>query len=216
MAPDLITLTNPRSPAAEAYRTLRTNLMFSNVDVMLRAIALTSPSTNEDKSAALANLAVTLAQAEHQTLIVDADLRRPAQHTLWGVDNTAGLTTMLLDEQAFQNPPVQPTSVPGLMLLPSGQLPANPADVLASHKMDEVIERLRQFADYILFDVPPVLAASDAAIFGRRLDGMVLVLKSGVSRRDQITRAKEQLDRVGANVIGAVLTNAAKTGSYYG
>jgi non-specific protein-tyrosine kinase len=103
-----------------------------------------------------------------------------------------------------------------LLVLPSGQLPANPADVLASRKMDQVIERLREVADYILFDVPPVLAAADAAIFGRKLDGVVLVLKSGVSRRDQITKAKDQLDRVGAKLIGAVLTNAPKTNNYYG
>lgn len=210
MAVDLITLTDPRSAAAEAYRTLRTNLLFSNVDAAYRKIAVTSPSADENKSTALANLAVTLAQAEHRTLIVDADLRRPTQHSLWGVDNQQGLTTMILDDKALQNPPVQKTAVNGLWVLPSGALPATPADVLASRRMDEVIAKLTTIADYILFDVPPVLVASDTAVFSRKLDGVLLVLRAGSTRRDQITQAKSQLDQVQARIIGAVLTNAPR------
>src|SRR5574341_380979 len=107
----LVTLTYPRSEAAEAYRTLRTNLMFSNVDAEFHTFALTSAIQGEGKSTTLANLAVTLAQAEHKTLIVDADLRCPNQHTLWNLDNTQGLTNMILEEKAFQNPPLQATEV---------------------------------------------------------------------------------------------------------
>lgn len=213
---DLITLTNPRSAAAEAYRTLRTNLMFSGVDTMLRRIAVTSPLGLEDKSLALANLAVTLAQGERQTLIVDADLRQPAQHLLWGIENTRGFTDMILDEAAFNNPPLQSTPVMGLSVLPSGALPANPADVLASRRMDDVITRLSELAEYILFDVPPVLAATDAAVFGRKLDGVLLVIRAGKTRRDQTARAKEQLERVQVNIVGAVLTNAPGVKNSYG
>ncbi len=204
---DLITLTTPRSAAAEAYRTLRTNLMFSSVDTTLRRIAVTSPAALEDKSRVLANLAVTLAQGERTTLIVDADLRQPVQHSLWNVDNTHGFTDMILDESAFQNPPIQATQVAGLSILPSGALPANPADVLASKRMDEVIARLSDLADYVLFDVPPVLAATDAAVFGRKVDGVLLVVRAGKTRRDQAARAKEQLARVQVNILGAVLTH---------
>ncbi|MCL4877725.1 MAG: CpsD/CapB family tyrosine-protein kinase [Anaerolineae bacterium] len=213
---DLITLTNPRSAAAEAYRTLRTNLMFSGVDTVLRRIAVTSPLGLEDKSLALANLAVTLAQGERQTLIVDADLRQPAQHLLWGIENTRGFTDMILDEAAFNNPPLQSTPVMGLSVLPSGALPANPADVLASRRMDDVITRLSELAEYILFDVPPVLAATDAAVFGRKLDGVLLVIRAGKTRRDQTARAKEQLERVQVNIVGAVLTNAPGVKNSYG
>jgi non-specific protein-tyrosine kinase len=213
---DLITLTNPRSAAAEAYRTLRTNLMFSGVDTVLRRIAVTSPLGLEDKSLALANLAVTLAQGERQTLIVDADLRQPAQHMLWGIENTRGFTDMILDETAFNNPPLQSTPVVGLSVLPSGALPANPADVLASRRMDDVITRLSELAEYILFDVPPVLAATDAAVFGRKLDGVLLVIRAGKTRRDQTARAKEQLERVQVNIVGAVLTNAPGVKNAYG
>lgn len=213
---DLITLTNPRSAAAEAYRTLRTNLMFSGVDTVLRRIAITSPLGLEDKSLALANLAVTLAQGERQTLIVDADLRQPAQHLLWGIENTHGFTDMILDEAAFNNPPLQSTPVVGLSVLPSGALPANPADVLASRRMDDVITRLSELAEYVLFDVPPVLAATDAAVFGRKLDGVLLVIRAGKTRRDQTARAKEQLERVQVNIVGAVLTNAPGVKNAYG
>ncbi|NJL94250.1 MAG: CpsD/CapB family tyrosine-protein kinase, partial [Anaerolineae bacterium] len=167
--PDLITLKDPRSAAAEAYRTLRSNLVFSNLDAKLQRIALTSPAQQEDKSATLANLAVTLAQSEHPTLLVDADLRRPAQHTLWGLDNARGLTSMVLEAQALAAPPIQPTGIPGLSVLTSGPLPPNPADVLASNKMEEVLTKLSSLATYVLFDVPPVLAASDAAVLGRKL-----------------------------------------------
>lgn len=215
--PDLITLSNPQSATAEAYRTMRTNLLFSNVDANLRHVALSSPSNADDKSVALANLAVTLAQAEHKTLIVDADLRRPTQHSLWGKDNASGLTNMLVDDAAFSAPPIQATDIENLSILPTGPLPANPADVLASQKMDTVISKLSEHADYLLFDVPPILVASDAAVFSRKLDGIILVVRAGSTRRDHTARAKEQLERIGVNIIGAVLTNAPKdAASNYG
>jgi non-specific protein-tyrosine kinase len=104
----------------------------------------------------------------------------------------------------------------GLSVLPSGALPANPADVLASRRMDDVITRLSELAEYILFDVPPVLAATDAAVFGRKLDGVLLVIRAGKTRRDQTARAKEQLERVQVNIVGAVLTNAPGVKNSYG
>jgi non-specific protein-tyrosine kinase len=212
---NLITLTHPRAPAAEAYRTLRTNLLFSNVDTPPRKIVFVSPSQEENQSITLANLAVTLAQSDHPTLIVDADLRRPSQHSLWDRDNGQGLTDMIIDVDAFQNPPIQPTEVEGLRVLTSGKLPPNPADVLASRRMDEVIARLAEEAEYILFDAPPILAVTDAAVLSRKVDGVLLVVKAGTTRRDQTTRAKEQLERVQANLIGVVLTNAPRSSSGY-
>jgi non-specific protein-tyrosine kinase len=215
MKPDLITLSDPRSAAAEAYRSLRTNLMFSDVDGRLRAIAFASPTEKEAKSQTLANLAVTLAQSERTTLLVDADLRRPAQHSLWRASNDKGLTDMFLHEGAFENPPIQATPVNGLGLLTSGALPPNPADVLASRKMEAVIERLLSLAEVVLFDVPPVLAVSDAAILGRKLDGVVLVTKVGVTRRDQAARARDALTNVHVRLLGVVLTHAPRQGKTY-
>ncbi len=215
---NLITLTDPRAPAAEAYRTLRTNLMFSSLDRPLRTLAITSPVPGEGKSTVLANLAVTLAQSGHETIIVDCDLRKPTQHELWRLDNTEGLTTMLIDEAALANPALQSIGVEHLHVLTSGPLPPNPADVVVSRRMDQAIEALRERAEYILFDAPPVLAVTDAALLGMKVDGMLLVLRAGTSRRDRAARAKEELARVNVPVVGTVLTNAPRdsaVGNYY-
>lgn len=205
--PNLITLTDPRSQAAEAYRTLRTNLMFSSVENPIQTLLVTSPVDGEGKSETLANLAVTFAQGGNKTILVDADLRRPSQHHIWGVKNR-GLTTMMLDDAALSNPPLVETSVENLMLLPAGDEPPNPADILSSKRMNEVIGVLKARANYILFDSPPVLAATDAALLGIKLDGVLLVVKSGQSRRDQTNQAKQALEQVNVRVVGAVLTNA--------
>lgn len=207
--PNLITLTDPRSAAAEAFRTLRTNLMFSSVDQALQTLAVTSAVADEDKSETIANLAVTFAQSGNRTILVDADLRRPAQHTIWGVENK-GLTTMMLEDSALANPPLVETDVENLQLLPAGAEPPNPADLLSSKRMTEVIGLLKARANYILFDSPPVLAATDAALLGTKLDGVLLVVKAGQSRRDQTARAREALEQVNVRVVGAVLTNAPR------
>ena len=215
---NLITLTDPRAPAAEAYRTLRTNLMFYSVDSPIRTLAITSPVAGEGKSAVLANLAVTLAQGGHDTLIADCDLREPAQHALWGLDNAHGLTDMLLEDAALQTPPVQDVGVERLGVLTSGTLPPNPADLLGSRRMDAVIEALAERAEYVLFDVPPALLFTDAALLGLKVDGLLLTLRAGSSRRDHALRAKEELSRVHVPIIGAVLVNAphdSALGNYY-
>lgn len=208
--PNLITITDPRAPAAEAYRTLRTNLMFYSVDQPLSTLVITSPVPGEGKSAVVANLAVTLAQSGHDTILVDCDLRQPGQHDLWGLDNVQGLTTMLLEDSALQVPPLQAVDIDHLRVLTSGPLPPNPADVLVSRRMDDVIAALKSKADYVLFDVPPVLAVTDAALLGHKVDGLLLVLRAGSSRRDHAARAKEELERVKVPVIGTVLVNAPR------
>jgi capsular exopolysaccharide synthesis family protein len=215
---NLITLTDPRAPAAEAYRTLRTNLMFSSLDKPLHTLVITSPVPGEGKSTALANLAVTLAQSGHETIIVDCDLRKPTQHELWKLDNTQGLTTMLLDEAALANPALQAVGVAHLNVLTSGPLPPNPADVLVSRRMDQAIEALKARAEYVLFDVPPALVVTDAALLGMKVDGLLLVLRAGTSRRDHAARAKEELERVNVPLVGTVLINAPRdsaVGNYY-
>lgn len=209
----LITLTDPRSAAAEAYRTLRTNLMFSSVEKPISTLLVTAPAQNEDKSTVLANLAVTFAQSGNKTILVDSDLRQPQQHTIWQVDNQRGLTTMMLEDTALSSPPLVATQVENLQLLPAGELPPTPADVLGSQRMSEVISVLKARANYILFDAPPVLAATDAALLGSRLDGVLLVVRAGRTRRDEAARAKQALERVHVRVVGAVLSNAPK-GSY--
>lgn len=205
--PNLITLTDPRSPAAEAYRTLRTNLMFSSVENPIQTLLVTSPIAGEGKSEALANLAITFARGGNKTILVDADLRRPAQHDIWGVEND-GLTRMMLDDASLANPPLVETGVENLMILPAGSDAPNPADLLSGMRMSEIIGVLKARANYVLFDSPPVLAATDAALLGIKIDGVLLVVKSGESRRDNTLSARQSLEQVNVRVVGAVLTNA--------
>lgn len=203
----LITISNPRSPISEAYRTLRTNLEFSSLDKPLKTMVVTSAGPEEGKSTTLANLAVTLAQAEKRVILVDCDLRRPSQHEIFGVANGIGLTSMVVDEEAFKNPPLQETPVPNLKLLPSGPLPPNPSELLGSRRMEEIIATLRERADLVLFDAPPIIAVTDAAVLASKVDGVLLVINAGTTKRDHAQRAKALLEKVNARLVGAVLNN---------
>lgn len=219
LSPNLVTLSDPRSAAAEAFRALRTNLMFSSVEAPLSTLLVTSPAPEEGKSTTLANLAVTMAQAGRQTILVDCDLRRPSQPEIWGLANDHGLTTMILDSGGLANPPLQDVGVENLSVLLSGPNPPNPADLLGSRKMDEVITALKSRAEVVLFDAPPVLAVTDAALLGLKLDGVLLVMSAGHTRRDHAEQAKELLEKVHIRIVGVVLNNAppgAGMGKYYG
>lgn len=206
----LITLTDPRSEAAEAFRTLRTNLIFSSVEKPLHTLLVSSTAQSDSKSTVVANLAVTFAQAGNKTILVDCDLRKPHQHDIWEVKNEQGLSTMILEDAALASPPLLPTSVENLLLLPTGPLPPNPADILSSQRMNEVIGVLKARANYVLFDCPPVLAATDAALLATKLDGALLVVRAGHTRRDHMLQARQTLERVHVRVVGAVLTNAPR------
>ena len=203
----LITVTHPHSPVSEAYRILRTNLEFSSLDKPIRTMVVTSAGPDEGKSTTLANLAVTIAQGGKKVILADCDLRRPRQHEIFGLDNDAGLTTMVVDDEALENPPLQETGVPNLWLLPSGPLPPNPSELLGSRRMEEIIAVLTQRADMVLFDAPPVIAVIDAVVLGSKVDGVLLVINAGGTKRDHAQRAKAQLEKVNVRVIGAVLNN---------
>jgi non-specific protein-tyrosine kinase len=203
----LIALTDPRSAAAEAYRTLRTNIQFSSLDHPLRTLLVTSTAPNEGKSTTLANLAVTMAQSEQRVILVDCDLRRPSLHTLFDLPNDRGLTSALLEAEDAELP-LLATQVPGLSLLPSGPLPPRPPDLLGSRRMEALIARLRGEADMVLFDTPPVVAVTDAAVLATRLDGVLLVLRAGQTRRDRAREARALLEKVKAHIVGVVLNNA--------
>lgn len=216
---DLVTLKDPRSPAAEAFRVLRTNIQFSAIDEPIRTLIVTSPAQDETRSTTLANLAVTMAQSGHKTILVDADLRRPAQHTIWKLTNDKGLTSMMLEGDGLANPPLREVGVENLWVLTSGPLPPNPADLLGARRMEEAIAALKEKADYVLFDAPPVLAVTDTALLASKLDALLLVIKAGATRRDHAKRAKEVLSRLHIRVIGVALSNAprdAGLGAYYG
>ena len=210
MTSSLITLSDPRSTAAEAFRTLRANLMFAGLERPLTTLLVTSPAPEDEKSLTLANLAVSMAQGGRKTILVDCDLRRSAQHTLFGVAAQSGLTDALLNENAA--PALVSVGVENLSLLPAGSTPPNPADLLGSRRLQSLISTLQSQADIVLFDAPPLLAVSDAALLASKVDGVLLVVGAGRTQRDHAQRAKELLEKIHARVVGAVLTNATGDG----
>jgi non-specific protein-tyrosine kinase len=204
---ELITVSEPRSPISEAYRTLRTNLDFAGLDQALETLVVTSAGVGEGKSTTLANLAVVSAQAGRKVILVDADLRRPTLHQTFGLDNDTGLTSVMMDESALASPPLQETKVEGLSILTSGPLPPNPADLMGSRRMEEVIAALSEQADQILFDTPPVVAVTDAAVLATKVDGVLLVISAGKTRREYARTAVQRLEQINARLVGTVLTN---------
>ena len=208
--PTLITLTHPRSPAAEAYRTLRANLQLASADHPLHTLVVTSAAPGEDKSITLANLAVAMAQGGQRVILVDADLRHPSLHELFDAPNERGLVTLLDEQDAITAPPLAPVAeVEHLQLLTSGPPPLDPAAQLGSARMDKVIAALQKQADVVLFDAPPVLAATDAAILGTKVDGVLLVVQAKHTSRDHVQQAKERLEKARVRVVGVALTHAA-------
>jgi capsular exopolysaccharide synthesis family protein len=203
----LITVADPRSPVSEAYRTLRTNLDFSSLDKPIKTMLVTSAGPEEGKSTVLANLAVTTAQTGRKVILVDCDLRRPTLHYIFNLKNDVGLTTMVVDDAAMESPPLQDTGVEGLQLVSSGPLPPNPSELLGSRRMEDIIADLLERADVVLFDAPPVVAVTDAAVLATKVDGVLLVVNAGGTKRDYARTAKARLEKVNANLLGAVLNN---------
>jgi non-specific protein-tyrosine kinase len=206
-------LADPHSPSAEAYRSLAANLQFAYADRQLQTIGITSAAQGEGKSTTLANLAVALAQSGRRVIVIDADLRRPGQHALFGVQRDEGLANMLLGERAEL--PLQDTSAAGVRLLSSGPSPSNPLEALASRRFDQVLALARAQADFVLVDTPPAGALADVAVIAPRLEGVLLVVSAGRTKRDLARRAREQLERVNANLLGVVLTDVRVDNKMY-
>ncbi len=211
----LITHSDPRSPIAEAYRTIRTNIQFSSVDQALKTLLVTSAGPDEGKSTTLANLAITMAQTGQKVMIIDCDLRKPTQHKMFRVAQAPGLTSLLVEGDYPVDMYVRDTEVPNLRLLPSGPLPPNPAELLQSRHMEQVLEGLKARADVLLCDTPPLIAVTDAAVLSTRLDGTILVVKAGQTRRELVRSAKDLLEKVHARIIGVVLNNVEVRGDFY-
>ena len=213
MAP-LVTVTDPRSPSAEAYRTLRNNIQFSSLDHPMRTLLITSAGADEGKSTTLCNLAITIAQAGTRTIVVDCDLRRPSVHEIFDLSNDKGLTSALLDDKS-DDLSLQPTAVPGLQVLTAGPVPPNPADLLGAQRMQRIIDTLAASAELVLFDSPPASIFTDAAMLASRVDGVILVISAGKTRREVASRAKGILEKANARVLGVVLNNARVDTSLY-
>ncbi len=205
---ELVTLTRPESAAAEAYRALRTSLIYAGLDEPLRSVVFAPPAADGGRTEeVVANLGVVLAQSGQAVIVVDADLRRPTLHTRFGLGNTDGVSeAVLLPAEAPL--PLQETGVAGLYLLSAGEPPLNAADLLASKRMGKLVRRLEQHADFILFAAPPITAVTDAAVLGRLCDGLVLTVRAGRTRRDRLEEAKQVLERWEVRTLGAVLLDA--------
>ncbi len=203
----IITLTDPRSVAAEAYRTLRTNIEFSSVDHPLHTLLVTSAAPMEGKSEVAANLAVAMADGERPVILVDADLRLPMQHTLFGLPNEVGFTNLFKEEAAFNNPPFQSIPNSSLKVLTSGPLPPIPSQLFTSKKIEQVIAHLATMAEIIIFDAPPLVTVNDASLLASKIDGVLLVVKAGSTKREHVKAAQSRLEKVNARLVGAVLTH---------
>jgi len=200
----LITHKSPKSPIAEAYRTLRTNLGFTEMDSACRSIMVSSANPNEGKSTVIANLAVVMAQAGNKVILVDCDLRRPIQHKIFGVENYHGFTNSLLQKTDIEEIAYQGL-VDNLTVLTSGPIPPNPSEILGSEHTCSLWASLLEKYDYVFIDSPPVLAVADASILSTQVDGVILVVKAAETRTDMVREAKEQLKKANARLIGVVL-----------
>lgn len=198
------TLTNPKSVVSESYRILRTNIQFASIDSVIKTILFTSTIVNEGKSSIVANLAGSLVQSGKNVLVVDADLRKPTQHKIFGLDNSCGLlNTLIEDVPSLQY--VRKTELEGLEVLTTGYIPPNPSELLATRRMKVFLSKVALSYDMVLIDSPPIVAVTDATILAQIVDGVVLVLSSGELTRESAIYAKERLDKVGARIIGTVL-----------
>ncbi len=211
----VVTLRHPRASHSEAYRVLRTNIQVANVDQPVKTLLVTSPNPVEGKSLTAANLAVVMAQAGLRTVLVDADLRRPSQHRLFGVSNDFGLTNGLVQQETASDGYMHSTDIENLRVVTSGQIPPNPAELLGSKRMQKLIQALRDQCDMIILDSPPCLPLADAAVLARQVDGVLLVVDAGNTRRDTAARAKEALERAGGKVLGVALNRVSARGSGY-
>lgn len=212
----IISYTNPKSPIAEAYRSIRTNIEFSNIDKNIKIITITSTQPNEGKSTVISNLAAAFANLENKrVLILDGDLRNPSVHKMFGVSNLNGITDILLGEKDVDKC-IEKTKIKGLDILKVGKVPPNPSEMLQSNKMRNFIEVIKEYYDYVFIDAPPVGVVSDASIISQYSDGVILLVGSNETDIDAAKVSKERLENVGANILGVVLNKFESEGSAYG
>lgn len=216
-------MTQPRSGSAEAIRLLRTNLEFASASGDISRLVITSPNPGEGKSTVAANLGVVMAQGGTKTVVIDADLRKPTQHRIFGVPNDQGLTTLMTHPERSWEEVAKKVALPGLMLIPSGPLPPNPADLVSSERFSELLDQLREEADLVIIDSPPVLSASDSLAIARYTDGVLVVCRANQTRIEALQATASSIHQGGIRLVGVVLNRlkgqqgaAYYYGEYYG
>jgi len=222
MRKEVIVQKNPKSPTAEVFRTLRTNIQFINSKKDLKTLLITSTLPGEGKSWTSANLAVTFAEAGKKVIIIDADMRKGRQHSIFGVENEYGLSNFLsgIDntgrvENADITKYIQRTEVPNLYLISKGDTPPNPSELLASDATMSMIADLEKIFDLIIFDGPPSLIVTDALILSRLVDSTIIVVEHNITKKDNLAKVKKDIENVGGKIAGVVINKVPKQGKKY-
>jgi capsular exopolysaccharide synthesis family protein len=210
----LVTLTKAHSVGAESFRNLRTNVRFVRAGQGATEMVVTSPAPQEGKSLTAANLAIALAQQGMKTLLVDADMRRSVQHRQFDIESSPGLSDLLVSEEGLDGV-IRQSEVENLDVLPAGVHPPNPAELVGGPRMERLLDVLRQRYDSIVIDSPPMLAVTDASVLGKKTDGVILVVRAERTEKDAINLAIQQLQDVGARILGVVVNDAKPDGPYY-
>lgn len=195
--------TKPKSVAAEAYRSLKTNIQYSSFDKKYKTIVVTSANPGEGKSTTAGNLALTLAEGDAKVLLVDCDMRKPAMHKSFRVTNTYGISDVLLQRQKVMD--VAHKYNNNLSIITAGKIPPNPIEMLSSKAMTLFLEEMKNHFDYIVLDTPPLQAVADAQILATKVDGTLVVVRAGVTKKDEVHNSIDILKKVNANIIGTVL-----------
>ena len=214
---ELILKKAPKSPVSEAYRGIRTNLEFANIDRNFRTIMVTSSTAGEGKTTTLCNVAAAMADNGSRVLILDCDLRKPRIHKFFELSNASGLTDILLRGDDYKQY-VQDIDYPNISVITAGSIPKNPSELLSSEAMKKFIETLKKDYDYVMLDTPPVIPVTDAVIMSTYIDGVILVCSSGNLNVEMGKKTAESLKKVGANVLGVVLNRVpvdSKKYAYY-
>jgi capsular exopolysaccharide synthesis family protein len=216
---ELIVHERPKSPIAEAYRSLRTNIQFANLDNNMKTILITSATPGEGKTITLLNIAIAMAQNKQRVIVIDCDMRKPRIHKILGISNKSGLAEYLMDGNNIDDY-INRIFKLNIDVMTSGKIPSNPSELLHSNVMKEMVEFLEKKYDYVLFDSPPVVPVTDAVVMSSYIEGAILVVSSGKVSVDMVKKAKESLESSGVNLIGAVLNripvnNSKEYKSYY-
>ncbi|GFH41875.1 tyrosine protein kinase [Lactococcus hodotermopsidis] len=210
----LVALSEHDSIAAEQYRTIRSNIRFSFVDSPLQSLVVTSAGPSEGKSTTAANLAIVFANAGKRVLLVDGDLRRPTVAMTFDLPNVIGLSSLLIDQSRSYDDLIYKMSIDNLWILPSGPKPPNPSELLASNRMETIINELSDVFDLVIFDMPPVVNVSDAQIVAARVDGTIFVVRERKTPKKQALKAQELLKLAKANIVGVVYNGVSKNDKF--
>ena len=214
-SPGLVSAINPKSIVAEQFRVVRTNLEFSIVDKDLKSFLVTSLVPSAGKSTISSNLAITFAAQNKKVLLVDTDMRKPTIHKVFRLRNNEGLSTLITSKEAEVSDFVVKTEIENLFVLTSGATPPNPAELISSHRMEQLIEEMEQAYDLVIFDTPPVMAVADSQIMAGKVDGTWFVMRKGLDTKEHVQIAVERMDSVNANVLGVIYNRVEETDDTY-